>query len=236
MSQIPFQHREKTYAITLKRARANSKRLRLSLHADGEIALSVPRGASAEDIAFFITKSEAWLHQQLDKRPTRALQLHYQSGEVHFFLGEPLRLRIVKRAPTEIIRDGATLILALADTSPEAVQAKLNAWYRAQALAYLPERVTALLPRTPWVATCPPIRVRKMRRQWGNCARRGHLTFNTHLIKAPPALIDHVIIHELCHLKAFNHGPQFYQLMDNALPDWRERKAALDALSAELLQ
>ena len=82
--------------------------------------------------------------------------------------------------------------------------------------------------RCPWVREQPPLRYRAMRRSWGNCRRDGILTLNTRLIQYPPALIAHVIIHELCHLQEHNHSPAFYALMQAVQPDWRARKTALE--------
>ncbi len=36
------------------------------------------------------------------------------------------------------------------------------------------------------------------------------------------------LLHELCHLKEHNHGKQYYQLLDQTLPDWRERRRKLN--------
>ena len=75
-----------------------------------------------------------------------------------------------------------------------------------------------------------------MRRQWGNCAHKGHLTFNTHLIKAAPELIEHVILHELCHLKEFNHSPRFYALMQSIDANWQDKAQRLNALTRRYIR
>jgi hypothetical protein len=41
--------------------------------------------------------------------------------------------------------------------------------------------------------------------------------------------LDYVVMHELCHLREFNHGPKFYAMMDQVLPDWRSKKILLEA-------
>ena len=87
--------------------------------------------------------------------------------------------------------------------------------------------------RCPWVRALPPLRYRAMRRSWGNCRRDGILTFNTRLIQYPPALIAHVIIHELCHLQEHHHGAAFYALMQAVQPDWQARKASLERFRRE---
>ena len=44
----------------------------------------------------------------------------------------------------------------------------------------------------------------------------------------PPAVIDYVVMHELCHLEYMHHGPAFHALMDRRMPDWPARKRRLD--------
>lgn len=77
----------------------------------------------------------------------------------------------------------------------------------------------------------PAMRLRWMKRTWGSCSASGVITLNPHLVKAPPACIDYVIAHEVCHLEEHNHGKAFYALQERLCPDWRESKAALAAKS-----
>jgi len=54
------------------------------------------------------------------------------------------------------------------------------------------------------------------------------ITLNPRLVQTPTSCIDYVLIHELCHLKEHNHGKYYYQLLDQTLPDWRERRQKLN--------
>ena len=63
---------------------------------------------------------------------------------------------------------------------------------------------------------------------WGSCSSKGNINLNMRLILLPGHLQDYVILHELCHLRHQNHGPQFHALLDSLL-DGREA-----ALSREL--
>ena len=38
--------------------------------------------------------------------------------------------------------------------------------------------------------------------------------------------------HELCHLSLRNHGPRFWHLLREVMPDWQHRKSKLEASSA----
>ena len=40
--------------------------------------------------------------------------------------------------------------------------------------------------------------------------------------------MEYVVVHELTHLRAPNHGPAFYALMDARLPGWRQLRRRLN--------
>lgn len=52
---------------------------------------------------------------------------------------------------------------------------------------------------------------------WGSCSSKGNINLNMRLVLLPEHLQDYVILHELCHLRHQNHGPQFHALLDSLL-------------------
>ena len=65
--------------------------------------------------------------------------------------------------------------------------------------------------------------------EWGSCSvSRNVVTFNQYLMKAKPACIDYVVLHELVHLIYPNHSKRFYDFLSIHMPDWKERKRMLD--------
>jgi predicted metal-dependent hydrolase len=64
--------------------------------------------------------------------------------------------------------------------------------------------------------------------RWGSCSSPDRIALNLKLVQVPKVYIDHVVTHELCHLIERNHSPRFHQLLDRAMPDWRDRKRKLD--------
>lgn len=65
--------------------------------------------------------------------------------------------------------------------------------------------------------------------EWGSCSvSRNVVTFNQYLMKAKPACIDYVVLHELVHLIYPNHSKRFYDFLSIHMPDWEERKRMLD--------
>jgi predicted metal-dependent hydrolase len=71
------------------------------------------------------------------------------------------------------------------------------------------------------------IAIRNQKSRWGSCSKKGNLNFNYKLAFMPPAVRDYVIVHEICHVKEFNHGGGFWALVAETVPDWKELRKSL---------
>jgi predicted metal-dependent hydrolase len=74
------------------------------------------------------------------------------------------------------------------------------------------------------------VAIRNQRRCWGSCSANKNLNFNYKLLFLPPHLRDYVIVHELCHLTHLHHGKDFWELVGEKLPHYRELLAELRAI------
>jgi len=72
-------------------------------------------------------------------------------------------------------------------------------------------------------------KLRKMTTLWGSCHWRNRVvTYSTELSRVPRELVEYVVVHELTHLQAHDHGPRFYALMDARLPGWKVLRRRLN--------
>ena len=74
------------------------------------------------------------------------------------------------------------------------------------------------------------VAIRNQRRCWGSCSAKKNLNFNYKVIFLPHHLADYIIVHELCHLTHLHHGQEFWDLVEEQLPDYKERLAELRAV------
>ncbi len=71
------------------------------------------------------------------------------------------------------------------------------------------------------------VSVGNARTRWGSCSRKGALMFSYRIVFLSAELRDYLIVHELCHLKEFNHSPRFWALVERLIPEWRRLRIQL---------
>jgi predicted metal-dependent hydrolase len=76
------------------------------------------------------------------------------------------------------------------------------------------------------------ITIKNARSLWGSCSRKGSLNFNYKIVFLPPAQLDYLIVHELCHLKEMNHSSEFWNLVQLSIPNFKVLRKALKDIIA----
>lgn len=78
---------------------------------------------------------------------------------------------------------------------------------------------------------------KRLKSRWGACKYHDKsICFSIYLLLLPEWCIEHVVVHELCHLKEPNHSERFYKLMDTYYPRWREARKETRRLCQNKIQ
>ena len=85
-----------------------------------------------------------------------------------------------------------------------------------------------LVPRT--------LNIKNQKSRWGSCGIHNDIQINALLIIAPPAVLEYVVVHELCHIQIRNHSPQFWALVFDHLPDYKTPHSWLKQHGSRLMQ
>lgn len=66
------------------------------------------------------------------------------------------------------------------------------------------------------------ITIKSQKTRWGSCSKKRNLNFNYKILFFSPKIRDYIMIHELCHLKEFNHSTRFWNLVSKTIPNYKE--------------
>lgn len=229
------------------RPSVRARRVRLVVRPGGALEVVKPRGVSLARIEETLRQNEAWIQRtqaRMVSLATPAAPTPLVDRQSLPFAGRTLTLALSISAASgstaRVALHGDTLAVSLPATAAEMEAAArdeplrelLERWYRRQARAIIEERLAHW--NTHYHLTWASVAIKSQKTRWGSCSRRGNLNFNWRLLLAPPAILDYVVIHELCHLNEHNHAPAFWALVERACPTYRESRRWLRLHGHEL--
>lgn len=216
--------------------RTSRTTLAISVYPDGLLELVAPMDAMINAILVKVEKRRKWILTQrrgFDTMHAVGPAPRFVTGATHRYLGRQYRLKVSKGTDPGVSLKGAFFHVTTTTDEPAEVRKLLGKWFRGKAVEQFVRRVDAWIPwsekhRLPR----PSMKLLKMRRRWGSAGADGRISLNPELVHMPSRCIDYVVIHEICHLRHPNHGPQFQRLLTSLMPDWRSVKERLERTEA----
>ena len=218
--------------ISVEVIKKNIKNMHLSvLPPDGRVRVSAPTQLTDEAITMFVRTKLGWIKKQQEKfqLQLRQSERQYVSGETLYVWGKQYFLQVEYSYKGNVLTlSGDKAILTVRkESSPKQRESFVNEWYR----NLLKQEVAKYLPK--WEKTtglyCSSWQSKYMTTKWGTCNPTSKkIWLNLQLAKKPIECLEYVILHELAHLKAHNHGPEFTAILDQYMPYWREHKRRLN--------
>nr|WP_279342505.1 SprT family zinc-dependent metalloprotease [Geotalea sp. SG265] len=207
--------------------------MEIAVHPDGRVVVKAPVGTEFDVVRQRVVKRAGWVKRQLEyfrQFEPRTPPRRYLGGETHLYLGKRYILKVSEGDSNEVkLNRGHIAVTTAETTSAERVRHLLDQWYKQKAVAKFNDSFDRCWPPfASMLAIKPKIQLRHMNKRWGSLSKRGTLTLNTELIRAPRECIDYVITHELCHVQYHNHSSTFYDLLEKVMPDWEKRKHRLE--------
>jgi len=203
------------------RASPRRRSIGIMVTTEGKVVVTLPRGAGRESLARALEKHGAWIERRVAER--QAAWGRLKEGEA-YFLGQPLRLTVLKGATGAVTLNDKEMRVPLPEGAD--LWSRLVAWYAERVFGLLHERVrhfAASMGLSPG-----PVELKGWKRRWGECHPDGKLRFNWRLILCPPAVIDYVVVHELAHLLVAGHNRRFWGQVATVLPDYAARRGWLN--------
>ncbi len=208
---------EHVVLVTHKRV----KNLNLRVRGDGTVVASAPARTTDARIQAFLDSHAAWIERHVARKQALSEARGQAADRVPELIplwGELVSVRELfadgtggKNLPSSDIRglDAASFERLLLERYRDEV---------ARALPAVTERFEAQMGvrASRW-------QVRIMKTRWGSCTpRTAAIRVNARLAAYPPACLEFVVAHELCHLMEPSHNARFHALLDRFCPANRE--------------
>jgi predicted metal-dependent hydrolase len=211
----------------------NRKTMEIAVLPDSTVIVKAPVQSGITLIETKVRKRARWILKQLSyfrqfnlKTPSRS----YVNGESHLYLGKQYRLKLANGPENSVkLSRGFFYVTCIQELTPDTVKQLLSQWYLEKAHVQFSESMDRCWQKFNRLSLGQPkLSIKRMQKRWGSLSKKGTITLNIDLIKAPKECIDYVVTHEMCHLKYHDHSTEFYKLLRSLIPEWEKIKHKLE--------
>ena len=208
--------------------RSNRKTLSLSVMKDGVVCIKAPIHMKDETIERFVQEKQDWIRSKLSIiHATRDKFSEIINYNKFLIYGNSYSLAYSDIKKIKTSDNFEILIPKKIDNSK--LLKSIKAWYKKAAKEILTERISYLSNYAKLFFN--EIKIGDSKGRWGACNSKGTIILNFRLLMLPPAIIDYVLVHELCHLKEMNHSKNFWSLVETILPSYEKAKKTIKEYS-----
>ena len=172
----------------------NIKNIYLRLKTPNKIEIRTNKWVSDDYLFNFIEKKSNWIIKNHDKKAPNLL-----NDDEMLYLG-----KVCKK--DELLKENEDI----------------EKFYKKNAIEYITPMVeiySKLMDLYP-----KQLKFRKNKSRWGSCSMQNNINLNTELIKQDIKFIEYVVVHELAHIRHKNHQKEFWELVGEFMPDFKERR------------
>lgn len=198
------------------------KRKTAAIHIDDKlnVIVKVPMYMTKKQVEALVNKQESWILSTLDKKK-RLIETQdwYFTGRL-LYLGEYWGIkRIITPLKKFSIDFNHKGFIIVSDGSERIERQLVEKFFRKQAEEQLTQLADFYANKVGVIYH--KITIRNQATRWGSCSSKGNLSFNLRIMCAPKEMIEYVVLHEIMHLKHFDHSKAFWQSIEEVMPNYR---------------
>jgi predicted metal-dependent hydrolase len=209
-----------------------ARHVRLVMSCEGQLIVVVPRRFDQRKIPIILESKRRWIERARARAAARRpmgppttsppdriylpatgeeWEVEHRSPSVRTSPAPNQQPAMVRERP------GRRLVVTASVDDRDACRRALLAWLHRRARRALVPRLEELADR--YGMTVGRVMIRNQRSRWASCSRRGTISLNLRMLFLESALVDHILLHELCHTRELNHSPRFWALLQDHDPD-----------------
>ncbi|MBQ9314685.1 MAG: M48 family metallopeptidase [Clostridia bacterium] len=229
-----FQYQNQIIEYTLTR---NAKRnVNFRIKQNGEVYVSAPKRVSKAELEKMIFERAEWIIQnqrKIKSKKQNTMDTNIQNASQIYLNGQKYYIRLTTGTINSIHFRDNVLIIQIKEKykdSQEYIHSYFDQWMK-ETMYTLSDKLIDkyLLLLSKYHLKKPELAIRTMTGRWGSCMpSKCKITINKNLIYPPHYCLEYVVLHELAHLVEANHSKRFYAIIEEVMPDWKERKKILN--------
>lgn len=206
--------------VIIKRTN-RKKTISLSIK-DEKIILLSPKLISENFLYDILIKKKNWIIKKLKVQEglSENKNKKFTDNSALQKFGKKKSLKFIKSVSEKIVEKSDCIEVYSA--SKNDIEIKLQKWLRGELELYIYNRLAYYKKLIN--VKYNSVHIKYYKRKLGSCSYNGKLAFNVKIITMPKKVIDYIIVHELCHLKHFNHSRDFWCLVENYCRDFKDQK------------
>lgn len=187
-----------------------------------EVIIKVPKYVTKKQVEALVSQNETWILETLEKKKQLFMTKDWYQTRQLLYQGLYWPVEIVAaplKKPKVDFNDKGFIIVS--DGSETSARQEVEKFFRREAK----EKLTVLAVHYAKIVgvSFQKITIRNQKTRWGSCSSKGNLSFNLKILCAPSEMMEYVVLHEVMHLKHFNHSQAFWKDIEGLMPDYRRR-------------
>ena len=207
-----------TYTLVIKQV----KNINMRISPKGEIVVSANPFVPLDKIDEFVSRKVSWIVEHQKKVVEKAQRCLLSDKEIMLF-GKQLKIKKSAGRYNYVSYDDKYLYVQLKqDADVEKVITQfLNKLCKD---VFMDVATLTCNSLKDYQIPFPEVKIRTMKSRWGSCTpARNTITLNKKLIHYPLEFIEYVVLHEFVHFIQPNHSKAFYNIIENYMPDYKQR-------------
>lgn len=213
----------------------NTRIKRMCIRADlCGISIVSPVKQDIDEVRNFVNSNNSWILKKVKFYTKLNNKLEYGpilKDEI-IYLGKKYKLKFVKDTFQYTVISENLLKITFHVKDKRTSKRNIANWYRQQTKKLLDEKVQFFGQKLS--ISYGKVRIKNQKSRWGSCSKEGNLNFNLLLSALPLNIIDYIIVHELFHLVEFNHSDNFWKLIKQAFPTYKDCRTWLRINGAQV--